>query len=527
MDTPSDVQRDTNAASELAAAADANMEVTANIATSNAAGAPAPEQPLIDLTASSESEGTATDSGNDAIDDGESDVGDGSDGTALGDPRGQVLTTGRVSLTKAVLHDAVIPAFPSRGQNVDTWLVQPTNLFRRLPAEVRNRIFELVLADGVAGAPGPLEGKSDKKFTRTLKMPSITMVDRQIRDETLSRFIRGKQFSVQLPRDQAKLDSLVGDQSWLMQVRRNCPPEQADSILNGLKMDAQKTEEDLVEYLQKTANLDLCPFRFVESLIVTYNGRVKLNIDAGMGNWSPRSMLIGFRCYDETGFKTWKGKDDDWRDYPNERMRLNADGKLHWGDFPAIREQYVAALKVADTYFTAVPHEELVLHPMIQHVVKALCMFATGQTKPLHWVEVIGQEFRPIPEGMGVEWSYLTYEEANYQSDPGDEFDLYAKDWLSSDEDGSQNRSEDEQEDEDEEDDDGDKSDDAENSEVGDGPASQTNVGSDELEGDHANQTGVGKTLEEARENPAGGDELEANIVSEGNDDPEAQPEES
>lgn len=383
---------------------------------------------------------------------------------------------------------------------------------------MRNRIFELVLADGVAGAPGPLESEWDKKFTRTLKMPSITMVDRQSRDETLSRFIRGKQFSVQLPRDQAKLNSLVGDQSWLMAVRRNCPREQADSILNDLKMDAQKTEEDLEEYLQKSADLDLCPFRFVESLIVTYNGRVKLNIDAGMGNWSPRSMLIGFRCYDEIGFQNWKDKGYDWRDKPNERTRLNANGKLHWGDFPAIREQYVAALKVADCYFTDVPHEELVLHPMIQHVVKALCMFATGQTKPLHWVEAIGCEFISIPEGLGVEWNYLTYQERNYQSDPGDEFDLYAKDWLSSDKDGSQDRSEEDEEDDDEDDDeedDGDKSDDAESSGVG-----------DEVEIDHANQTEVGKALEEAREKAVGGDELEANNGSEGNDDPEAQPKE-
>lgn len=141
-----------------------------------------------------------------------------------------------------------------------------------------------------------------------------------------------------------------------------------------------------------------------------------------------------------------------------------------------------------------------------------------------------GREFTSIPEGMGVEWSYPTYAEASYQSDPGDEFDLYAKDWLSSDQDGSQDRSEDEQEDEDEDDDeedDGNKSHDAENSEVGDGPAGQTNVSSDAVEIDDVKQTEVGKTLEEARENPAGGDDLEANIVSDGNDNPEAQPEES
>lgn len=123
MDTPSDVQQHTNATSELSAAAEANMAVTANIANSNGAGATAPGQPLIDLTASGESEGTATDSGNDAIADRESDDGNGSDGTALVDPQGQVITTGTVSLTKAVLHDVEIPPSLSRALNVDTWLV--------------------------------------------------------------------------------------------------------------------------------------------------------------------------------------------------------------------------------------------------------------------------------------------------------------------------------------------------------------------------------------------------------------------
>lgn len=55
-------------------------------------------------------------------------------------------------------------------------------------------------------------------------------------------------------------------------------------------------------------------------------------------------------------------------------------------------------------------------------------MFASGQNKPLCWVGVIAVEFISIcsiPNGLGVEWSSMTYEEAVYESEPDDGFRIY------------------------------------------------------------------------------------------------------
>lgn len=318
------------------------------------------------------------------------------------------------------------------------------------------------MVGGVPGAPDPIPG--EENFIRTLKMPAITMVDRHIRDEALAFLLHGKQFSVQLPRDESKISRLESLQERVLNRHRGLGFD-PNEILEDMKKHARETEDELSDCLANAKVLDLCPFRFVGSLIVTYNGRLRINVDDGTSNWSPRSMLVGFRCYDDAGFDVWKG----WAD---RRKELNADGELDWTDFRGVRKAFVAALIKAEEWFSYVPYNDVLLHPMIQPVVKALCMFASGQRKPLRRVEVIAFEFIDIPMGLGVEWSYLTYDEAVDESEPDDGFGGFPDGrFLSGDED-SQDSCEKESSagegDDDDEDEEGKSSEDADNSEDGD-----------------------------------------------------------
>lgn len=405
-------------------------------------------------------------------------------------------------------------------------------MLRRLPIELRVRIYDLVLVDGVPGAPAPIPG--EEKFIRTLKMPAITMVDRQIRDETLGTYLQGKQFSVQLPRDLGKIDRLEGLQELAMDRRRCMIRRDPDETLEEMKEHARETEEEFQEYLAKTKDLDLCPFQFVGSLIVTYNGRVRINIEDGMTNWSPRSILVGFRCYDDAGFESWKHHSD-------KHKQLNADGELDWTDFRGVQKAFAAALIRNESYFRCVPKKDVLLHPMIQPLVKALCMFASGQEKPLRWVEVIAVEFRwtrMIPDGLGVEWSSLTYEERIYESEPDDGFDIYPDGRFMTGAEDSRNGSEDGSAGEHDEDHDSDEEDEEEQEEEGSDDADNSGVGNlsdgkdyfdddDKSDGDNINQTATVVTSEEVRQDPANGDEPDTDKHSEGNHDAEVKPEEA
>ncbi|KAK7702635.1 hypothetical protein SLS64_009598 [Diaporthe eres] len=351
--------------------------------------------------------------------------------------------------------------------------VVPTNLLRRLPKEVMKKIYELVMVDGIPGAPDPIPG--EEKFTRTLKMPAITMVDRHIRDESLAFVLPGNQFSVQLPRDEDKISRLESLQERVLNRHRGFRTVAADETLEAMKQHAQETRDELSDYFANTKDLNLCPFRLVGSLILTYNGRLRINVDDGTSNWSPRSILVGFRCYDDAGFEAWKGKAD-------KRKQLNADGKIDWTDFRGVRKAFVAALIKSEFWFSYVDYEDVLLHPMIQPIVKALCMFASGQEKPLRWIEVIAFEFISIPTGLGVEWSYLTYEDAVYQSEPDDGFGGFSDGrFLSGDED-SQDSWEKEGSDVEEEDEEDEKS-----SEDGDNSEGRDDPGDNKSDGDHIN----------------------------------------
>lgn len=400
--------------------------------------------------------------------------------------------------------------------------LQGNNLLRRLPGELRTQIYDLVLAEGVTGAPDPIPG--EERFTRTLKMPAITMVDYQTREETLGSFLQGKQFSVQLPRDFNTISRLESLQEDVLNRLRSWHDD-SDKILEDMKRNAREVEEELHEYLENAPNLDLCPFSDVESLIVTYNGRVRVNIDDGISNWSPRSLLVGFRCCNDAGFEKW----DNWKDQPDKSKQLNANGELDWTDFRGVRKAFVAALIKVEFYFQKTPYIDVLLHPMIQPVVKALCMFASGQKKPLRWVEVIAEQFMAIPQGsLGVEWAYLPYEQAIHESEPDDGFGFYPDERGWSDEGDSRSSRESSdgdrgegEEDEDEDEGDGENSDDAENSE------GQDDFGDDDnCDGDQASQTEAIVILEELQDNSPGSDEFEADKTSaEGDHNSEAQAE--
>lgn len=403
-----------------------------------------------------------------------------------------------------------------RPQHAELFSLQGNNLLRRLPGELRTQIYDLVLAEGVAGAPNPIPG--EERFTRTLKMHPITMVDHQIRDETLASFLRGKQFSVQLPRDFNKISRLESLQEDVLNRLRSWHDD-SDKILEDMKRNAREVEEELHEYLRNAPNLDLCPFSDVESLIVTYNGRVRVNIDDGISNWSPRSLLVGFRCFNDAGFEKW----DNWDDRPDTRKQLNATGELDWTDFRGVRKAFVAALMKVEFYFQKTPYIDVLLHPMIQPVVKALCMFASGQKKPLRWVEVIAEQFIAIPQGsLGVDWAYMPYEEAIHESEPDDGFGFYPDErgWSDDEENrSSRESSAGDRDEEEEEEDEGENPDDAENSE------SQDDVGDDDNSvGNQAIQTEAIVIFEEVQDRSPERNGSEAgNTSAEGDHNSEAR----
>lgn len=405
-----------------------------------------------------------------------------------------------------------------RPRHAESLLLQGNNLLRRLPAELRTQIYDLVLADGVPGAPDPIP--EEAQFTRSLKMPAIIMVDSQLREETLGSFLRGKKFSVQLPRDPNKISQLESLQEDVLN-RLPCPYGDTDKILEDMKKHTRETEEEFAEYLRNTPNLDLCPFSDVESLVVTYTGRVMVNIDDEISNWSPRSLLVRFRCCDDAGFEKW----DNWEYQPDKRKQLNANGELDWTDFRGVWKAFVAALIKVEFYFEKTPCIDALLHPMIQPVVKALCMFASGQKKPLRWVEVIAEQFMAIPQGaLGVEWAYLLYEEAIHESETDNGFGFYPDErgWSDDEESrGSRESSAGDRNEEEEEEDGGENSDDAEN------PESQDDVGDDDNpDGNQASQTEAIVILEESQDNPPETDEFEADKTSSERDhNSEAQPE--
>lgn len=405
-----------------------------------------------------------------------------------------------------------------RPRHAEVFPLQGNNLLRRLPGELRTQIYDLVLADGVPDAPSPIP--EEERFTRTLKMPAITMVDYQTREETLGPFLQGKQFSVQLPRDFNKIAQLESLQEDVLNRLRSWHDD-CNKILEDMKRNAREVEEEFHEYLENTRNLDLCPFSDVESLIVTYNGRVRVNIDDGISNWSPRSLLVGFRCCNDAGFEKW----DNWKDRPDERKQLNANGELDWTDFRGVRKAFVAALIKVEFYFQKTPYIDVLLHPMIQPVVKALCMFASGQKKPLRWVEVIAEQFMAIPQGsLGVEWAYLPYEEAIHESEPDDGFGFYPDERGWSDDEESRSSRESragDGDEEEEEEDEGENSDDAEN------PESQDDDGDDDnSDGNQPSQTEAIVILEDSQDNPPETDEFQADKTSaEVDHNSEAQPE--
>ncbi|KAG6358494.1 hypothetical protein INS49_014378 [Diaporthe citri] len=536
--SPSDVKKDTEAASEFDMATEANMGVTPNMTTPEAATASAVEQQptnphvndLLEVIATSASEAVSNEviKSDEAPDTtkrvsiaGQVNITGKVNLTAQIDPSGRVTIIGKinldgltnlegmaalngqvklsgeaditgqvvVSLPDMVARDAVVVAPIPRPQHADASLFQPANLLRRLTPELRKRIFDLVVADGVPGAPHPIRG--EEQFIRTLKLPNITMVDRQTRDEVLGPLLHGKQFSVQLPRDEDKISRLESLQELVMNRHRGLGFDSKE-ILEDMKEHAKATEDEFHEYLAKTPDLDLCPFPYVGSLIVTYNGRVRLN----------------------EGFENWRG-------HPNERKQLNGDGGLDWRDFRGVRKAFVAALIKNEDWFSYVPYNDVLLHPMIQHLVKALCMFGSSQSKPLRWVEVIVFEFIDIPTGLGVEWSYLNYGEAVYQSEPDDGFGGFPDGRFMSGSEDSRESWEKESSagegDEDDENEDEKSSEDADNSEDGNSCEGQGNSGDDKSDGDHVDQEEVVKAEEEAREKPAGGDEMQADKESEGN----------
>ncbi|KKY34782.1 hypothetical protein UCDDA912_g05239 [Diaporthe ampelina] len=500
MAAASDVQKDIKIDSDGSTTTGINKAVTTNMTQSDvhdaheAATVSAINQPLIDLGTTERLEGTATKDG-EAVADRDTNDNREAGTTAQVSIAGQTNFTGQANLT-----GQVVPANP--------------NLLRRLPIEYRMQIYDLVIADGVPGTPDPIPG--EEKFTRTLKLPAITMVDHQTRDETVRFLLLGKQFSVQLPRDEGKTSSMESLQERVMNRHRGGLRFDSDEILGEMKQHAKETEDEFYEYLSNAQDLELCPFHYVGSLIVTYNGRVRLNVDDGTSNWSPRSLLVGFRCYDEVGFESWKN-------HKNEKRQLNAAGALDWTNFHQVRKAFVAALLKADMWFTYVPYVDVLLHPMIQHLVKALCMFASGQKKPLRWVEVIAFEFISIPQGLGVEWSSLTYKEAIYESEPDDGYGCFPDGrFLSGDEesqDGSEENSDggsDEEQEEDEDEDEEDSSDNAARSENGKSSDGRDDLHDDEnSEGDHVDQTEVVKTQDEADENPAVSNEFEGGKHSE------------
>lgn len=516
MATTPGTQKDTKIDGDGITTTSVNDAVTTNMAQPNAdnpheaANLSAVNEPLVDLDASESIDKAATKDGEAVPDRDTTDNQQAVTGA-------QVSTAAQVvvSLPHTLCRDVMAATPLPRPQTSDTFQPQPANVLHRLPPELKSRIYDLVLADGIPGSPDPIG--AEEKFTRTLKLPALARVDRQTRCDVMEIFLRGKHIAVQRPRDASKIRTLEALQELAM--KRYRLEFDTEGILAQMKQHAKETEDEFNKYLLRRQNLDLCPFQFVESLILTYNGRVRLNVEDGASNWDPRSFLVGFRFYSDIGFRRWKkGK--------SASRQLNASGDLDWTNFQNVREAFVASLIKNSFWFGCVPYVDVLLHPMIQPVVKALCMFASGQREPLRWVEVVVSDLINIPEGeLGVEWANLTNDEALYGSEPDDGYRRFPGGrFPSGDEENQYGREEinlgenyeGEEEDEGEEN----ESDDAGGFANGDGSDGRDNLNDDDKsDGDQISHTEASKILDQADENPAAVNDPKAD------NHPETQPE--
>lgn len=319
-------------------------------------------------------------------------------------------------------------------------------MLHRLAPEIKNQIYALVLADGVPGEPAAIEKEPD--FTRTLKMPPITMVDRLVRDETLRMWCSGRKFSVQVPQNKDVIEKLEAEQEMVMNLHRM---NASGYSTQDMRDTAQIFSDDFAEYLKKAPDRNLCPFRFIGNLTVTYNGRVRVNIQEMETNWEPRSLIVGFHCYDEAAFETANKRNNLKR--PNERKQLDPDGTLNFVNFAAVRKQFVAILIETELWFSMIPYTDALLHPMIQPVIKALCMFVTGQEKRPHWIEVIVEDYKYPSTGRGLPWPYYDSDEREHESEPDDGFDIYPDGRFLSSSENSEGSGDGEEEDEEDEED--------------------------------------------------------------------------
>ncbi|KAK2609416.1 hypothetical protein N8I77_002913 [Diaporthe amygdali] len=319
-------------------------------------------------------------------------------------------------------------------------------MLHRLAPEIKNQIYALVLADGVPGEPAAIE--KEPEFTRTLKMPPITMVDRLVRDETLRMWCSGRKFSVQVPQNKDVIEKLEAEQEMVMNLHRMNASGYSTQDMRDI---AQIFSDDFAEYLKKAPDRNLCPFRFIGNLTVTYNGRVRVNIQEMESNWEPRSLIVGFHCYDEAAFETANNRNNLKR--PNERKQLDPDGTLNFVNFAAVRKQFVAILIETELWFSMIPYTDALLHPMIQPVIKALCMFVTGQEKRPHWIEVIVEDYKYPSTGRGLPWPYYDSDEREHESEPDDGFDIYPDGRFLSSSENSECSGDGEQEDEEDEED--------------------------------------------------------------------------
>lgn len=222
------------------------------------------------------------------------------------------------------------------------------------------------------------------KVPMTLSMvpEGIMQVSKQFRDCTLREFYAGRDFSIQVPRDIAKLRRIHGPED-LMNIDR-LYPNNPKEITDILEQAAEKVVSEIENCVEACASFGLVQYHHVESIHVVFSGRFS-TIGTPEYVTCYWSFIFGFKAFD-TNRRPDEQRQPDYQ--------INADGNLDWEDLNAVRLAY--ARKLFDMLTDPSTDlgmflrlEDVLLHPAVQHVVKELCLMGAMGAPALGWVEVI------------------------------------------------------------------------------------------------------------------------------------------
>ncbi|KUI63013.1 hypothetical protein VP1G_10131 [Cytospora mali] len=249
--------------------------------------------------------------------------------------------------------------------------------FMKFPLEIRNMI-----ADHVVTQPIPECGFCP--LTMTLSQPAIAQVNTELRERTLARYYEGREFCLQVPRDDTKRKHAEFLQDEIMHRWIQSCPGYPKKVREMLEEAADEVVADFEECLETMDDLEFVDYAHVESISVVFSGRFRINRTGYLYNWAPRSCIIGFRAY-----RGEKRCSEDRR----PRNQINENGELDWEDFDEVREAYARKLRRMDSEFGDLRFEDIAMHPAVQYIVKEMCLLGVAGAPAMEYVEAVLTEW--------------------------------------------------------------------------------------------------------------------------------------